>query len=481
MSAARDELKPLSVIGAQSRGSWTRALSRPGSGLFLLMVFAVVIAVGTWVIRDVRTADIEAEQMYAGSVIGLRRIGAMQYQAQETRRSTLYALTTNDGNLQIDYADQSHEADRKVTAGIDRYVHEAWGDEELKVGKRLSEDWNTYLKVRDEVLALILESDVKRAVELDLQEGVPSFERVREDLEEINRLYDVRATQQLSSVSASSHRSVAKLIAVLAFVLVFSTVSVWAVQRSEMDAALHMARLQMDFVASVSHDLRTPLTAILTAGQTMKDGFVPNIPLYGSIITTQALQLIDLVDQVVLFASMKDEDRAYSLKPVSIRDLFDDVRKSTQWMFERQGLVIEFASEEELPPVSGELQALSRCLQNLVGNAVKYSDQGRKVRVAAELFQPAGVSPEIRISVIDQGIGISPDELQHIFEPFYRSPRVRAAQIRGTGLGLSVARQLAEAMGGRVTVASDVGAGSIFTLHLQVAETSHPIEMSRAN
>ena len=479
MSSARQELRPLYAILAAPRLFLTNGISRHGSGLFLLLVFGVVIAVGSWVIRDVRTADAEAERMYAGSVIGLRRIGAMQYEAQETRRSTLYALTTDDGNLQVDYADQSHDADRNVTAGINRYLQEARGGEELAVGKRLSQDWNTYLKVRDEVLGLILEGDVKQAVGLDLKAGVQSFDRVRQDLEDINRLYDERATKQLSSVAASSVRSVAKLIAVLAFVLVFSTISVWVVQETRTLAALHMAKLQMDFVASVSHDLRTPLTAILTAGQTMKDGFVPNIPLYGSIITTQALQLIDLVDQVVLFAYMKDGKRRYSLGPVSVCDLFEDVRKSTQWMFERQGFVIEFSSEEQLPSVSGDLQALSRCLQNLVGNAVKYGEQGQRIRVAAELHQPTGSPPEVRISVSDRGMGMTPDELKHIFEAFYRSPRVRTAQIRGTGLGLSVAKQLAESMGGRVSVASEVGAGSTFTLHLQVAEALRRAEMVR--
>jgi signal transduction histidine kinase len=481
MSSASTELRPLHTALAGPRLLVTNAVSRRGSSLFLLLVFAVVIAVGTWVISDVRSANVEAQQIYAGSVIGLRRIGAMQYEAQETRRSTLYALTTNDANLQLDYSDQSHDADRKVTAGITRYLQEELGEEQLEVGRRLAQDWNSYLKVRDDVMGLILEGDIKKAVEVDLKEGVLSFDRVRQDLEDINRLYDERATQQLSSVAASSHRSVAKLIIVLAFVLVFSTVSVWAIQASKTLAALHMAKLQMDFVASVSHDLRTPLTAILTAGQTMKDGFVPDVPLYGSIITTQALQLIDLVDQVVLFASMKDGKRQYALRPVSIRELFDDVREDTQWMLEQKGLVIDFSCDEHLPFVIGDLQALSRCLVNLVGNAVKYSEPGKAILVAGQLFQHAGFPPEVRISVADQGMGIGPDELEQIFEPFYRSPRVRAAQIRGTGLGLSVARQLAEVMGGEVSVASKLGAGSVFTLHLQVADVAQPLEAAGAN
>jgi hypothetical protein len=182
MSSARQELRPLHAILAETRISLTNALSRRGSSLFLLLVFGVVIAVGTWVIRDVRTANAQAQQMYAGSVIGLRRIGAMQYEAQETRRSTLYALTTNDPNLQLDYADQSHDADRKVTSGITRYLQDERREEELEVGRRLAQDWNSYLKVRDEVLGLILEGEVKQAVALDLAQGVLSFDRVRQDL-----------------------------------------------------------------------------------------------------------------------------------------------------------------------------------------------------------------------------------------------------------------------------------------------------------
>ena len=479
MNSASQELRPRRAILAKPRRLLTNAISRRSSSLFLLLVFAVEIAVGTWAIRDVRTANTQTQQIYAGSVIGLRRIGAIQYEAQETRRSTLYALTTNDANRQLDYADQSHDADRKVTSAITRYLNEERGQKELELGTRLAQDWKSYLKIRDEVLGLILEGDVKRAVALDLEEGVLSFDRVRQDLEDMNRLYDELATQQLSSVAASSHRTVAKLIAVLAFVLLFSTVSVWAIQESKTLAALHMAKLQMDFVASVSHDLRTPLTAILTAGQTMKDGFVPNVPLYGSIITTQALQLIDLVDQVVLFASMKDGKRQYALRAVSVGELFDDVRANTQWMLEQKGqkgLVIDFSSDEHLPFVIGDLHALSRCLLNLIGNAVKYSEQGQTVRVAAQLFQAEGSAPEIRISVSDRGMGMTPDELGRIFEPFYRSPRVRGAQIRGTGLGLSVARQLAEVMGGKISVESKIGDGSVFTLHLQVANVSQPLE-----
>jgi hypothetical protein len=93
-----------------------------------------VVGVGMFVLRDVRTASAEAQQMYARSVLGLRQIGELQYQAQETRRSTLNALTTNDSNLQVEYADQSREPDRRVTEGISEYL-KAGADAERDRGR----------------------------------------------------------------------------------------------------------------------------------------------------------------------------------------------------------------------------------------------------------------------------------------------------------------------------------------------------------
>ena len=160
-------------------------IARHSSSLLLFMVFCVVIAVGMFMIGDLHTATDQAQRMYAGSVQGLRQIGELQYEAQETRRSTLYALTTNDSNLQVEYADQSRKADGLVTEGIAQYLAGAHIPRELELGQRLQRDWAAYLKVRDEVLASILEGSTKEAVDMDLTGGVPSFDRVRQDLEEV--------------------------------------------------------------------------------------------------------------------------------------------------------------------------------------------------------------------------------------------------------------------------------------------------------
>ena len=148
-------------------------IARHSSSLLLFMVFCVVVAVGAFMIGDLHTATVQVQRMYAGSVQGLRQIGELQYEAQETRRSTLYALTTNDSNLQVEYADQSRGADRLVTDGIAQYLIGARMPREVEVGRRLQQDWAAYLRVRDEVLASILEGSTKEAVDLDLSGGVP--------------------------------------------------------------------------------------------------------------------------------------------------------------------------------------------------------------------------------------------------------------------------------------------------------------------
>jgi len=129
-----------------------------------------------------------------------------------------------------------------------------------------------------------------------------------------------------------------------------------------------------------------------------------------------------------------------------------------------------------LPLVFGDLSALSQCLQNLITNALKYGGQGRWIGIRADADRGRD-HPEIRISVQDRGKGIDRSELPRIFEPFYRSRAAVVGQIHGTGLGLPIAKSLAEAVGGRISVTSEVGVGSTFTLYLPLAnEVTEPVE-----
>src|SRR5271169_3463638 len=191
--------------------------SRQNAVVLLFLICCGVSVVGAFVIRDLRAANAEAQEIYTGSVDGLQKIGELQYEAQETRRATLYALTTTDSNLQVEYADQSRAADRRVTDGIADYRNEAKSSEGLSLADRLNHDWITYLGVRDEVLASILEGSTQEAVNLDLKGGVPAFERVRRDLNEVKRLYGEDASRREDDLADASRRSSYKLVGIFSF------------------------------------------------------------------------------------------------------------------------------------------------------------------------------------------------------------------------------------------------------------------------
>jgi signal transduction histidine kinase len=231
------------------------------------------------------------------------------------------------------------------------------------------------------------------------------------------------------------------------------------------------ARLQMDFVASISHELRTPLTAIYSAGENLADGVVEKksqLQHYGSIITFQARQLINLVDQILTFSSTRSGEKHYEMRPLEVARIIELALQNTQATTQAAGFDVEVEIEAGLPLVTGDQSALASCIQNLLSNAMKYSGKSRWVGVTARLAE-GRMDSEIEISVEDRGIGIAAGELTDIFKPFYRSNEVRVAQIHGTGLGLSVAKEIAEAMGGRISVKSALGARTTFTLSLPSA------------
>jgi signal transduction histidine kinase len=234
-----------------------------------------------------------------------------------------------------------------------------------------------------------------------------------------------------------------------------------------------LARLQMDFVAAVSHELRTPLAVICSAADNIADGVVGDqrrMEQYGGAIKSAARQLIHLVEQVLMYASTRNNRHRYSLAPLRVSEIVDAACANTAAIVSEAGVKLECYVDPGLPPVMGDQAALAHCLQNLITNAVKYGGDRRWVGIRAKAGRDTNGADEIQISVEDKGLGIASEELKQIFEPFYRSRAAVSSQIRGTGLGLALARTIAEGMGGRLTVTSVPGQGSSFVLHLPATE-----------
>jgi signal transduction histidine kinase len=269
-------------------------------------------------------------------------------------------------------------------------------------------------------------------------------------------------------VSSLRRRNLMVSFGVLVLLAVTMALIVTASQR-----ASRLARMQLDFVAGVSHEVRTPLAAISSAAENIAHGVVKDqqqVVRYGKSILKQSRQLTHLVEQVLLFAATQQSARRYEVRPVDLGDVIDAALESTSGVVTASGFSVERQIESGLPPVSADFAALTQCVQNLVTNAVKYGGDSRWLRVRAFARKEKGMTKEVQVSVEDRGIGISTKDLKHIFEPFYRSPAVTEAQIHGTGLGLPLTRTLVEAMGGQLTAESELGKGSSFTIHLSVAE-----------
>ena len=227
-----------------------------------------------------------------------------------------------------------------------------------------------------------------------------------------------------------------------------------------------LSRQQMEFVAAVSHELRTPLAVICSAGENLADGVVAEatqVKRYGSLIETEGRRLGDMVERVMAFAGMSSGAQAPSHASVDVAQVIADAVEGVQHDARDRGVTIAMHSNGTLPPVSGDAEALRSAVQNVVGNAVKYSAGGAIVDVAAGV---RGAQVEIR--VVDRGLGIDGNDLPHIFKPFYRGRRAMDAQVRGSGVGLSVVRHVVDAHRGTIQVDSRPGEGTTVTIALPV-------------
>jgi signal transduction histidine kinase len=267
-------------------------------------------------------------------------------------------------------------------------------------------------------------------------------------------------------VAQSRRRNLAIGLGVLGLLGASFILVVVAAQRQQ-----RLARQQMEFVAAVSHELRTPLAVICSAGENLADGVVADsqqVKRYGSLIETEGRRLGDMVERVLLFAGIGSGVRSMARAEVDLGKVIGDAVNEVGADARDRGVTVTVQPGGTLPPVVGDADALRSAVQNIVGNAVKYSPSGGSVDVTTEILDGAIV----RIRVADRGIGIDAGDLPHVFQPFYRGRRAIDAQVRGTGVGLSVVLHVVQSHGGDVHLDSRVGEGTTVTVVLPAASAS---------
>ncbi|RKO65576.1 ATP-binding protein [Desulfofundulus salinus] len=229
-------------------------------------------------------------------------------------------------------------------------------------------------------------------------------------------------------------------------------------------------QLRRDFVANVSHELRTPLTSVQGYVEAMLDRAIPSEDRdkYLTIIHRETLRLNKLIYDLLDLSLIESRKEKWDLNEIDVPELVDQVLVKLRPLIENHQVTIERDFPDQLPPMLGNEDRIEQVLLNLLDNAVKFSPPGGIIMLRAKVE-----NDNITVSVADQGPGIPPEDLEHIWERFHRVEKSRSRALGGTGLGLAIVRQIVEAHGGTVNVQSEVGKGTTFSFTIQAlpAET----------
>ncbi len=231
-------------------------------------------------------------------------------------------------------------------------------------------------------------------------------------------------------------------------------------------------KLKDEFLANTSHELRTPLNGIIGIAESVCDGAAG--PLTEAqrknllMIAQSGHRLTNLVNDILDFSKLKHKTIDLQLRPVGIREITEVVLTLSHSLIGGKPLKLINTVSRDLPPACADENRLQQILHNLIGNAIKFTEQGR-VEISAQIEQNAQ-PPHLLISISDTGIGIPQDKLHTIFESFEQVDGSNARQYGGTGLGLTVTKQLVELHKGTISVSSQLGEGSVFYFTLPISK-----------
>ena len=225
--------------------------------------------------------------------------------------------------------------------------------------------------------------------------------------------------------------------------------------------------VRREFVANVSHELRTPLTAIRGYAETLKDGGLGDsgqAAEFVEVIHRNTLRLQSLIEDLLDLSSIEQGQARISLGPVSLREVAAQADAVIRPAAERKGQSLRFDLPADVPDPIADRDRLAQVLINLLDNAVKFTPEKGSIT-----FTARHADGRVVLAVADTGAGIPPDEVDRIFERFYRVDRSRDRREGGTGLGLAIAKHLVQAMGGAIEVKSVPGSGTTFRLTFPAA------------
>ena len=221
-------------------------------------------------------------------------------------------------------------------------------------------------------------------------------------------------------------------------------------------------RRRLEVIGNVAHELRTPIATLEGYLEGLLDGVIEPSPLTWAMLHTEAGRLRRLVDDLQELSRAEARQVPLSLQPVAPQRLVQDALEPLEGQFAEKGLELQIHVPEDLPQVMADPTRAVQILTNVLVNALRYTPAPGKVAVAVSREEAM-----VAFRINDTGVGLSPEQIAHIFERFYRVDKSRSRTLGGSGIGLTIAQSLAQAMGGEIRVESaGLGQGSSFTLTL---------------